>query len=145
MASGQQRGGDNLAAFRAWAQSKSDDDFREYVYRGQLKRAEIFAECGFGRSALAQNPTIKAELEELEGALRKRGVLPATGGASDEVIHQPVMRDRQAKQHRQQSQRLNSLEQENASLRAELSEAKSMLERCKLMAEFLDETGRMPR
>jgi hypothetical protein len=145
MASGQQRGGDNLAAFRAWAQSKSDDDFREYVYRGQLKRAEIFAECGFGRSALAQNPAIKAELEELEGALRKRGVLPAAGGASDEVIHQPVIRDKQAKLHRQQSQRLNSLEQENASLRAELSDAKSMLERCRLMAEFLDETGRMPR
>lgn len=145
MASGQQRAGENLTAFRAWAQSKSDVDFREYVYRGQLKRSEIFAECGFGRSALAQNPAIRAELEELEAALRKRGVLPAAGGGSDAVDNKPAIRDGQAKQRRQESQRLNSLEQENASLRAELGKAKSMLERCKLMAAFLDETGRMPR
>ncbi|MCK2111209.1 VPA1267 family protein [Pseudomonas juntendi] len=145
MANGQQKGGDNLAAFRAWAQSKSDDDFREYVYRGQLKRSEIFAECGFARSVLAQNPTIKAELEELEAGLRKRGVLPAEGGGSNQMADKPVIRDVQAKQRRQDSQRLNSLEQENASLRAELGKAKSMLERCRLMSEFLDETGRMPR
>ncbi|AYN14136.1 TPA: VPA1267 family protein [Pseudomonas putida] len=145
MANGQQRAGENLTAFRAWAQSKSDDDFREYVYRGQLKRSEIFAECGFGRSALAQNPAIRAELEELEAALRKRGVLPTAGGDSDAVADKPVIRDAQAKKRRQEGQRLNSLEQENASLRAELGKAKSMLERCKLMTTFLDETGRMPR
>lgn len=143
MANGQQMAGANLAAFKAWAQSKSDDDFREYVHRGQLKRAEISSECGFGKSALVQNPAIRAELEELEEALRKRGVLPVSSlgvGAG-----KPAIRDAQAKQRRQDSQRLNSLEQENAALRAELGKAKSMLDRCKLMAEFLDETGRMPR
>lgn len=143
MANGQQMAGANLAAFRAWAQSKSDYDFREYVHRGQLKRADISAECGFGKSALVQNPAIKAELEELEEALRKRGVLPV--GSLVTGTGKPVIRDAQAKQNRLDAQRLDRLEQENASLRAELGKAKSMLERFQLMAAFLDETGRMPR
>lgn len=54
--------------FKAWAQSKSDD-FREYVHRGQHKRAEIASECDFGKSALVQNSAIRAELEELEVSL----------------------------------------------------------------------------
>lgn len=144
MANGQQMAGENLSAFRAWAQSKSDSDFSEYAYRGQLKRSEIASECGFGKSALVQNPAIRAELEELEEALRKRGVLPAMFDGQS-VPDKLPMRDVGAKQRRQDGQRLNSLEQENASLRAELGKAKSMLERCKLMAEFLDNTGRMPR
>jgi hypothetical protein len=144
MANGQQMAGENLSAFRAWAQSKSDSDFREYAYRSQLKRSEIASECGFGKSALVQNPAIRAELEELEEALRKRGVLPPLFDGQS-VPDKLPMRDVGAKQRRQDGQRLNSLEQENASLRAELGKAKSMLERCKLMAEFLDDTGRMPR
>lgn len=144
MANGQQLAGANLAAFRAWAQTKSDDDFREYVHRDVLKRSEIASECGFGKSALVQNPAIKAELEELEDSLRRRGVLPAQK-ERDAISEKPAVRDTQAKQKRQDGQRLNSLEQENASLRAELGKAKSMLERFKLMSEFLSETGRMPR
>ncbi|MDP5799764.1 VPA1267 family protein [Pseudomonas aeruginosa] len=145
MANGQQMAGANLTAFRAWAKSKSDNDFKEYVHRGQLKRAEIASECGFGKSALVQNPAIRAELEELEGALRKRGVLPAIATGQDVGTAKPIARDGQARQRRQDGQRMNSLEQENAALRAELGKAKSMLERCKLMAEFMAETGRMPR
>ncbi|MOA33495.1 hypothetical protein D3C78_1547940 [compost metagenome] len=55
------------------------------------------------------------------------------------------MRDREAKQRRQDGQRLNSLEQENAALRTELAQAKAMLERYKLFATFMEETGRLPR
>ncbi|MNE75505.1 hypothetical protein D3C80_1716720 [compost metagenome] len=58
---------------------------------------------------------------------------------------EPPLRDADAKQRRQDAQRRNSLEQENAALRAELSAAKQMLERHTLMNEFLEETGRMPR
>lgn len=54
MANGQQVAEQNLAAFIAWASSKSDDDFREYVHRGKLKRSEIASECGFGKSAGAK-------------------------------------------------------------------------------------------
>ena len=145
MASGQQLAEQNIAAFHAWSSSKSDDDFREYVHRGRLKRAEIATECGFGKSVLVQNPTIRKALEELEGALRLRSVLPPLPTGVDASKERMPVRDVGANQRRQDSQRLNSLEQENAALRAELAKAKEMLQRYKLMAQFMDETGRMPR
>jgi hypothetical protein len=141
MASGQQVAEQNLAAFIAWAASKSDDDFREYSHRGKLKRSEIASECNFGKSALVQNPAIKNALEELEEGLRERGILPQLSEDAEE----PTVRDTKANQSRQDSRRLNGLEQENAALRAELTRAKAMLDRFKLMAQFIDETGRMPR
>ena len=69
MASGRQVAEENLASFVAWLASKSDDDFREYVHQGKLKRSEIAAECCFGKSALVQNPAIKSALEALEDGL----------------------------------------------------------------------------
>lgn len=145
MANGQQAAEQNLAAFIAWASSKSDDDFREYVHRGKLKRSEIASECGFGKSALVQNPSIKNTLETLEERLRGAGVLPLLDEAIQLIRQEPPMRDRDAKQRRQDGQRLNSLEQENAALRAELAQAKAMLERYKLLSSFMEETGRLPR
>lgn len=148
MASGRQVAEENLASFVAWLSSKSDDDFREYVHQGKLKRSEIAAECYFGKSALVQNPAIKSALEALEDDLRARGVLPPLKIASSSVREdqpEPPMRDKDAKQRRRDGQRLNALEQENAALRAELSQAKAMLDRFKLLAQFMDETGRLPR
>jgi hypothetical protein len=146
MANGQQIAEENLAAFLSWSTSKSDGDFREYVHRGKLKRSEIAAECGFGKSALTQNPAIRAALESLENELRAVGVLaPLVASLPAGQKAEPPLRDGDAKQRRQDSQRLNSLEQENAALRAELQAAKQMLDRHTLMTEFLEETGRMPR
>jgi hypothetical protein len=145
MASGQQVAEQNLQAFVAWSASKSDDDFREYVHRGKLNRSEIAAECGFGKSALIQNPAIKNALEALEARLRGTGVLPDLNAAAPLSSQEPPMRDREAKQRHQDGQRLNSLEYENASLRAELTQAKALLERYKLLSSFLEETGRLPR
>lgn len=143
MANGRQVAEENLAAFISWAASKSDNDFREYTHRGKLKRAEIASECGFGKSALVQNPAIRSALEILEDNLRSRGILPPLASLLPESS--PPMRDREAKQRRQDTQRVNSLEQENAALRTELTLAKTMLERYKLMSSFLEETGRLPR
>lgn len=146
MANGQQVAEQNHAAFMAWVSGKSDGDFREYVHRGKLKRSEIATECGFGKSALTQNPAIRSALENLETELRESGVLPPlsmslpTGQKAE-----PAMRDPSAKQRQRDGLRLNSLEQENAALRAELQAAKQMLDRNTLMNEFLEETGRMPR
>jgi len=145
MANGQQIAEQNLAAFLAWAASKTDVDFREYVHKGKLKRSEIATECGFGKSALTQNPAIRTALNNLETELRAAGVLPPLLVAPAGLKAEPPLRDVDAKQRRQDGQRLNSLEQENAALRAELSAAKHMLERHTLMNEFLEETGRMPR
>ncbi len=55
------------------------------------------------------------------------------------------MRDKEAKQRRNDGQRLNALEQENAALRAELAEAKAMLKQYNLLSSFMQETGRLPR
>lgn len=143
MANGQQMAEQNLESFVVWASSKSDDDFREYVHRGKLKRAEIASECGFGKSALVQNPAIRNALDVLEDGLRSRSVLPPLSEAP--VSAELPVRDREAKQRRLDSQRLNALEQENAALRAELLKAKAMLDRFKLLAQFIDETGRLPR
>lgn len=146
MANGQQIAEENHAAFLAWVACKSDVDFKEYVHRGKLKRTEIAAECGFGKSALTQNPAIRSALESLEGELRAAGVLPPMMASLPPGQRtEPPMRDADAKQRRQDGQRLNSLEQENAALRAELQAAKQMLDRYTLMTEFLEETGRMPR
>lgn len=146
MANGQQIAEENHAAFIAWTTSKSDNDFREYVHRGKLKRSEIATECGFGKSALTQNPAIRLALGNLENELRAAGILPpilmlSPAGQKPE----PTQRDPDAKQRQRDGQRLNSLEQQNAALRAELQLAKQMLERYAFMGEFLDETGRMPR
>ena len=145
MASGQQIAEQNLAAFIAWSVSKSDDDFREYVHRDKLKRSEIAAECGFGKSALVQNPSIKSALEALEERLRGAGVLPPLVADTQLLNEDPPMRDKEAKQRRNDGQRLNALEQENAALRAELAEAKSMLKLYSLLSSFIQETGRLPR
>lgn len=145
MASGQQIAEQNLAAFIAWSVSKSDDDFREYVHRDKLKRSEIAAECGFGKSALVQNPSIKNALEVLEERLRGAGVLPPLVADTQQLNEEPPMRDKEAKQRRNDGQRLNALEQENAALRAELAEAKAKLKQYNLLSSFMQETGRLPR
>ena len=145
MASGQKIAEQNLAAFIAWSVSKSDDDFREYVHRDKLKRSEIAAECGFGKSALVQNPSIKSALEALEERLRGAGVLPPLVADTQLLNEEPPMRDKEAKQRCNDGQRLNALEQENAALRAELAEAKAMLKQYNLLSSFMQETGRLPR
>ena len=76
MANGQQLAEQNVQTFAAWVASKSDDDFRSMANRGVLSRKEVATECGFAKSALDQNPRIKAALRELEAGLRQRSVLP---------------------------------------------------------------------
>ena len=116
------------------------------MHRGKLKRSEIATECGFGKSALTQNPAIRSALENLESELRAAGILPSLLGSLPAGQRpEPALRDTEAKQRHQDGQRLNSLEQENAALRAELQAAKQMLGRHALITEFLEETGRMPR
>ncbi len=78
MSSGRQVADENVKRFATWVASKSDADFRSMTLRGVLSRTNIAAECGFAKSALAQNPRIRDMLKELEGALRDRGVLPKT-------------------------------------------------------------------
>src|SRR2546427_9384723 len=123
---GQQRSEQNLATFLSWMASKTDDDFREMVARGQLSRQEIARECGFAKSALLQNPRVKDALKTLEAQLRERKVLPPVAETSEsDAPPQATPNPRAAAD----KARLKRLESENASLRAELTQVRADLER----------------
>jgi predicted DNA-binding protein YlxM (UPF0122 family) len=66
---GHQIAEENYQKFLARIISKNDVDYKQMVFRGQLSRKEIAAECGFGKSAINQNPRIKEALLTLEGQL----------------------------------------------------------------------------
>lgn len=137
---GQERAEQNFLAFQTWATAKTDADFREMVMQGRLNRGEISRECAFGRSALVQNPRIKAALHELEEQLRARGILPAQA-PTDTV----PLRAKGQLQAATDAERLRKLEAENAGLHAELTELRRRLKRFEAMESLLVKTGRLAR
>jgi len=145
MASGQQVAEQNVKTFATWVASKTDADFRALAGRGVLSRKEIAIECGFAKSALDQNPRIKASLRELEDALRERGVLPPAVGKSAGEAAKPLMREPGKLRGALDAERLRRLETDNASLKAENAELKRSLEKHTILSEALALTGRVPR
>lgn len=159
MASGRQLAEQNFATFTAWVASKTDGDFRAIAKYGGLSRTEIAKECGFAKSALGQNPKIRTALHELEGKLRVSGVLPpAVENSSDEAA-KPLMREPGILRAASDAKRLQRLETENASLKAENkclkvndarqkaenAELKRALEKLSILREALAAAGRVPR
>lgn len=142
MANGQQRAEQNVRSFITWAESKTDDDFRAMASRGVLSRIEIAKECAFAKSALDQNPRVKQALRDLETALRLRGVLP---NAVQREPDAPSMREPGQIHGAREAERLRRLEQENASLKAEVAELKRTLAKHSVLNEALARTGRLPR
>jgi hypothetical protein len=145
MASGQQIAEQNVKTFVSWVASKTDEDFRALASRGVLSRKEIAAECGFAKSALDQNPRIKAALSKLEGELRSREVLPPIVEKTPEESATPLMREPGKLRGALDAERLRRLETDNASLKAEVSELKRSLEKHAILREALALTGRLPR
>lgn len=145
MASGQQIAEQNVQTFAFWIASKTDDDFRAMASRGVLSRKEIATECGFAKSALDQNPRVKAALRELEDALRARGVLPPVVEKTADEAAKPLMREPGKLRGVLDAERLRRLETDNASLKAEVAELKRSLEKHAILREALALTGRLPR
>jgi hypothetical protein len=145
MASGQQIAEQNVKIFSTWVASKTDDDFRAMANRGVLSRKEIATECGFAKSALDQNPRIKTALRELEDSLRLRDVLPKATEKSPEEVAKPLMREPGKLRASLEVERMQRLETDNASLKAENAELKRALEKHTLLREALAQTGRLPR
>lgn len=145
MASGQQLAEENFRKFTVWVASKSDEDYRNMTVRGVLSRTEIAMECGFAKSALAQNPRIRDALKALELALRERGVLPSLAPEGESEPATLPMRQPDLARNARDAERLSRLEQENASLKAENAELKRLLTRYTVLQEALAETGRLPR
>lgn len=131
----------NLSAFLEWTAGKTDAHYREMVMRGQLSRKEIARECGFAKSVLLQNPRVKDALQSLEAQLRERGVLPSQAVVRDGTALVVVGNQRA----NSDTVRLKRLESENASLRAEITQLRTDLERYRVMDNVLCSTGRLPR
>lgn len=146
MASGQQLSEQNVKTFASWVASKTDDDFRAMAGRGVLSRKEIAIECGFAKSALDQNPRIRASLKELENSLRARGVLPlpiVEKGTTGSVV--PLTREPSALRGALDAERYRRMETDYALLKAENAELKRALEKYTVLREALAQTGRLPR
>jgi hypothetical protein len=145
MASGQQIAEQNVQTFTSWMATKTDDDFRAMASRGVLSRKEVAKECGFAKSALDQNPRIKAALRDLEDGLRARGVLPPIAERQASDLQLPLTREPSRLRAAQETERLRRLEQENASLKAEVAELKRTVEKYAVLSDALAQTGRLPR
>jgi hypothetical protein len=145
MASGQQIAEHNFQLFDAWRARKLDQDFCQMVSRGVLSRKEIAKGCGFAKSALNQNPRIKALLKQTEDDLRLRGILPPLENRAVSEGELPVLHDAVKQHTMRDNERLKRLEQENASLHAENAELKRQLQRFTVLQEALALSGRLPR
>lgn len=146
MASGRQIGEQNASTFVVWAASKTDEDFGAMVRRGVLSRKAIAIECSFAKSALEQNPRIKAALRKLEEALRLRGVLPPAVERDDSrELDTVVVRGRVSVRGTHDAERITRLEHENACLRIEVGELKRSLKKYRVLQDALMLTGRVPR
>lgn len=156
MSNGRQIAEHNVAVFNAWIASKTESDFRNMIYRGSLSRSLIAQECGFAKSALAQNPRIKLLLCELEIDLQAAGILPPLQNPKEPADPSPHTNN-DLGQHPSpdipQSSpgssnleaTLQRLQTENALQRAEIEELRRQLKQYTSIHEALSSTGRMPR
>ncbi|MCC2607932.1 VPA1267 family protein [Planctobacterium marinum] len=144
---GQQKAKQNLEAFKAWAATQTDQDFKQIIHNGQLKRIEVAKGVGCCVSALNQNPEVKKELKKLEDDLRtpERDILPQLTKTAKNNTDKPKSYDSNANRKLRDSQRVSTLEAENIELKAKVKELESKLERFGELNETLSEMGFMPR
>ena len=145
MVSGQQKAKQNLDEFNIWKSTQTHDDFRQISRGGQLNRSEIAKAVGCGKSALNQNPALRAALQELEDNLRNEGVLPPLTDSAKESGAKIKHYDNSASRKSRDSRRLSSLEAENIELKAKVRELEAQLERFGELSSTLSELGFIPR
>lgn len=145
-ANGQRRSDENFLRFEAWLANKTNEDFGRMVNRdGFLSRKQIVTECGFGGSALNQNPRIRATLLAKETELRERGILPTLGVEEAAVEFSSSVRMSTSTPTSFDTGRLGRTELENILLRAENEELKRQLKKFAVLREMLSTAGRLPR
>ena len=147
--SGQQLARDNLAKFQSWiAEREVTNDWHDYLRGDKLNRSEIAAECGFSLSVVRQNPAVKEALEALESRLTTLGLTQPlrtapdasneAAAASEKVIDKRIM----AAKGRAEA-RVKALEEQNASLKAEVASLRERLRRFEHLDDHLSRTGRL--
>ena len=140
MPSGKQLAQENLKKFQAWvSERKSANDWKDYIHRNQLNRAEIARECMFATSVLRQNPAIRDALAELENELVHEGILEpsfdeAAEKAADQRLNLTISRYKK---------RIKALEEQNSMLKARVAALEETLKRYELLDQHLCETGRI--
>jgi hypothetical protein len=135
----------NLQKFENWIKDRDTaNDWTAYMRGGKLNRTEVATECGFGTPAFRQNPAIGKVLKELEARLLKVGFIKPVEAATDEATsHAADMRILSSKASAER--RTKAVEEQNASLKAEINELKQQLRKYKFLDEHLATTGRMLR
>ena len=147
--SGQQLARDNLAKFQSWiAEREVTNDWHDYLRGDKLNRSEIAAECDFSLSVMRQNPAVKEALEALESRLTTLGLTQPlrtapdasneAAAASENVIDKRIM----AAKGRAEA-RVKALEEQNASLKAEVASLRERLRRFEHLDAHLSRTGRL--
>lgn len=147
--SGQQLARDNLAKFQSWiAEREVTNDWHDYLRGDKLNRSEIAAECDFSLSVMRQNPAVKEALEALESRLTTLGLTQPlrtapdasneAAAASEKVNDKRIM----AAKGRAEA-RVKALEEQNASLKAEVASLRERLRRFEHLDAHLSRTGRL--
>lgn len=145
MSNGQQLAEKNFLTFTRWVDSKDDEEFRSIVHRGVISRKLIAEDCGFAKSALSQNPRIKAALCELEERLRSKDILPPLLEKNDEVKQSAPLRENFQPFTTKELKQLHHLQKENESLNNEMEKLKKTLEGYAMLQKALLLTGRILR
>lgn len=153
--SGQQLAADNFKLFETWVKDRVEaNDWKDYIRRGLLNRSEIAAECGFGVSVLRQNPAVKDCLLSLEARLRTEGVLGVglidtesqSGSKTALEVDSDLSVVRRLLQAKANAdQRIKTLEEENAALKAEVGNLRHLQRKYQHLEDHLSETGRLLR
>lgn len=140
----------NLQKFTSWIQDRdSADDWSDYIRAGKLNRTEVARECGFGTPAFRQNPAIAQALQALETRLQDFGLMgdakacltPSSEATESATVQAADLRILSAKASAEK--RVKSVEEQNASLKAENRDLREQLTRYKLLEEHLSATGRL--
>ncbi|MGH1448248.1 MAG: VPA1267 family protein [Pseudomonadaceae bacterium] len=142
----QEQGQRYVNAFRAWAATMSDDDFRQMIFapKGILNRQQIKKLSGLSDQAIKKNATVKEELKQLEDGLRARGVLPPLTKTAQARQPEPKRYDPSISRKALESRRLSALEQENIELKARVATLQAKLKRYGELSEVLTEFGVAP-
>lgn len=145
---GQQIARDNLFKFQNWNDERDvAGDWQDYIRGNKLNRSEIAAECGFALSVMRQNPAVKNALEALEARLMTSGILAppiAAPGAANEVTASGKAIDKRIMAAKSKAEaRVKALEEQNASLKAEVRDLRERQRRFEQLDDHLGRTGRL--
>lgn len=147
--SGRELGATNLHRFQIWIEErKTANDWQGYIRQGKLNRSEIAKDCAFALAVVRQNPAIKSALETLEASLAATGVLqseriaPSFSADAGKIATSQTSEKRNMAAEAGDEQRLKTLEEQNAALRAEVRDLQEKLKTYRHLDEHLCSTGK---